>query len=102
MQTTLDNVNFQILLKQHGGNFAQAKKAWDRICHLGGFGNVPVTYEGGLDVKGMRITQDEISQGEIRALQFDPNARQAIPRQVSPTLADDIKRIEDLASGDKA
>lgn len=108
---TLDNINFQILLKQHGGNFTQAKKAWDRILSLGRFGDVPHTYEGGLDLGGMRVMADEARQKQAQALtlnvgfQYDPRkgkAEQAntLAPEAPSDIEDRIKRIEDIASGD--
>lgn len=103
-----DNVSFQILLKMHNDDVARAKEAWEAICKLGRYGDIPPTYEGGLDVKGLRIARDEIESG-----QYEYEVRTAAQgvkmggplggaeRQFSPTLADDIKRIEDLASGDR-
>lgn len=98
--TTLDNVNFEILLKQHGGNFARAKQAWDAICRLGKFGDVPLTYEGGLDVKGIRIFIDEQSQGgNPQFMRRDPETGRPMP-PIFEHNADDLKRIEDIAAGD--
>lgn len=96
----LQNVNFQILLKQHGGNFPQAKAAWERICSLGGFGQVPVTYEGGLDLGGLRTALQESDQDKYE-VKFQ-GAQESYHIPLSPTLSDDIKRIEDLAAGDTA
>lgn len=97
---TLHNVNFAILLKQHGGNYPRAKAAWEKICTLGGYGNVPEDYAGGLDVKGIRIARDEFDQGEPQAMRVDPLTQKMI--YFTPTSVDDIKRIEDMASGDRA
>lgn len=106
--TEIANVNFQILLKMHNGNFARAKEAWEGICKLGRYGDVPHTYEGGLDVKGLRIALDEQQSGQheyevrtgARGVQMSGSSGGALP-EMSPTLADDLKRIEDLASGDR-
>ena len=108
---TLDNVNFRVLLAQHGGDYTRAKKAWDRILGLGRFGDVPHEYEGGLDVSSMRRMLDERKQNQRQALtlnvgfQYDKRtgsteqANQLAPE--APTdLEDRIKRIEDIASGD--
>lgn len=108
---TLNNVNFKILLKQHGGNFARAKQAWDRILQLGRFGDVPHTYEGGLDVQGMRVMLDEQKQKQKQAITLNVNYaydRRTGDREQYNTLApeapsdlhDRISRIEDIASGD--
>lgn len=106
----LNNVNFTLLLKQHDGNFARAKQAWDRILQLGRFGNVPHSYEGGLDLQGMRVMLDEQKQGQKQAITL--NAGYAMGRggqiekanTLAPEAPDDlderIKRIEDIASGD--
>jgi hypothetical protein len=84
MNQHLDHVNFQLLLKQHGGNFERAKQAWDAICQLGHYGNVPHTYDGGLDIKGIRLRLEE-------------EGRRASAIWAS---GDDVKRIEDIAAGD--
>lgn len=99
---TLDNVNFQILLKQHGGNFERARQAWDAILRLGGYGDVPMTYEGGLDVRGLRILADERSQGQSQAVVMTIHRGETTPvPQAADDLEDRIKQIEDIASGDK-
>lgn len=106
---TLDNVNFQILLKQHGGNFARAKAAWDKILQIGGFGDVPHTYEGGLDVRGMHIKLDEQKQGQMTAMAFNPRyvmqGRQMVANHQpisneDERLEEKIHKIEDIAAGD--
>lgn len=98
----LANVNFAILVKMHGGDLGRAKAAWERICQLGRYGNVPPTYEGGLDVKGLKNALEDTRNGqyEYEVRTFAPGHGGA-PRQFSPTLEDDIKKIEDLAAGDK-
>lgn len=100
--TELNNVNFQILVQQHGGNVARAKEAWEQICLLGRYGNVPHLYAGGLDVKGLKNALEDVKSGhyehEVKTFAV------GLPRQepqFSPTLEDDIKQIEDLAAGDK-
>ena len=75
----MNNVNFQLLLRAHNGDVAKAQKAWAGICNIGRFGNVPSSYEGGLDLYGARVAIDE---GR------------------STLSMDDIKKIEDMASGD--
>lgn len=109
MTTVLDNVNFKILLKQHGGDFARAKAAWDKICQIGGFGNVPHTYEGGLDVRGMHVMLDEKKQGQATSMAFNPKYvmrgnniianHQPVP-EADDALEERIHKIEDIASGD--
>lgn len=99
MTATLDHVSFQILLKQHNGNRAMAEQAWRAICQLGGFGNVPTSYQGGLDVKGINIARDEFDQGEEPFLRVD--APTGDPISFEPPTLDDLRRIEDYASGDK-
>lgn len=79
----LHHVSYQILLKAHNGDHAKATAAWEAICRLGGYGSVPTTYEGGLDVTGLRISLE--------------TPRPDLPQATK----DDIKRIEDLAAGDK-
>jgi hypothetical protein len=110
---TLDNVNFRLLVRAHNGNLERATAAWHHICALGGFGSVPVTYEGGVDVKGIRTSRDEydhrgnttIERGDH--LDFDAIVDQhfmklQVPLPVPvPPREDDIKRIEDIAAGDK-
>lgn len=97
----MKNVNFQLLLKAHNGDVGRAVQAWDAICSLGGFGNVPPNYEGGLDLQGLRQANDETTQGSyVRA-----NPAHMVPGQspflyVAPVAADDVKKIEDIASGD--
>ena len=107
--TILENVNFKILLQQHGGNFARAKEAWDKILAIGGFGNVPHTYEGGLDVRGLHVLLDERKQGQATAIAYSPRyavrGSQVIPdHQEVPQAADDLEekihKIEDIAAGD--
>lgn len=98
MSQQLNHVSYAILLKQHGGNHGMATQAWNAICQLGGFGNVPTSYEGGLDVKGISIARDEFDQGEGPFLRVTPDRR---PISFEPPTADDIKRIEDYAAGDK-
>ena len=97
----MNNVNFQILLKQHNGDFPRAKKAWDTILGLGGYGDVPHEYEGGLDVQGLRILLDERKQKQSQAQVMTMHKGQVmhVP-QCPPDLEDRIKKIEDIASGD--
>lgn len=110
MATILDNVNFKLLLQQHGGDYSRAKAAWDKILQLGGYGNVPHNYEGGLDVKGLRVMLEERQQGQAQAVAFNPHyvaARNGeavaehtpIPRGPE-NLEDVIHKIEDIAAGD--
>jgi hypothetical protein len=96
----LHNINFQLLLKQHGGNMSRAMQAWHRICQLGGFGNVPPSYAGGLDLQSLRTALDE--QGDYRRYEATTFGEKSgeMTGVVSPTLSDDIARIEDIASGD--
>jgi len=103
MTQTLNNVNFQLLLKAHGGNLERAMTAWQKICALGGYGDVPATYQGGLDVEGIRIARDEFDHGgnpEFARTGALDCAELQIPLPTPlPPMADDIKRIEDLAVG---
>ena len=107
----LDNVNFRVLLAQHGGDYTRAKKAWDRILGLGRFGDVPHEYEGGLDLGGMRRMLDERKQGQKQALtlnvgfSFDGRKKtfeqqNTLAPEAPGDLDDRIKQIEDIASGD--
>jgi hypothetical protein len=100
--TELANVNFEILLKMHGGNVERAKHAWQQICQLGRYGNVPETYQGGLDVKGLKNALEDVKSGhyEYEVKTYAPGHK-GVATQFSPTLEDDIKQIEDLAAGDK-
>jgi hypothetical protein len=98
--TEIANINFQILVKMHNGDVGRAKAAWDQICQLGRYGNVPPTYEGGLDVKGLKIALEEKEERKADVRTYAPG-HGGVPNQFSPTLADDIKKIEDLAVGDK-
>lgn len=97
--TQLNNVNFELLLKAHNGDYARAETAWNYICKLGKYGDVSPGYEGGLDVKGLRISLDEIKNG-VRFQRYDPAKQKpmAVPETVT---ADDLKRIEDMAAGDR-
>ncbi len=96
--TVLDHVSFKILLKAHNGDFQRAKQAWDSILSLGGFGGVPLTYEGGLDIRGLRVAADEQSQGgNEEFMTFNADGEPLPPTGINP---DNIKRIEDLAVGD--
>lgn len=108
---TLNNINFQLLLKQHGGNYTRAKQAWDRICQMGRFGDVPHTYEGGLDLQSMRIMLDEQKQKQSQAVTlnvgfaYDTRTGQmeranTLAPEAPSDLQDRISRIEDIASGD--
>ena len=88
---TLDNVNFRVLLAQHGGDVTRAKKAWARILQLGRFGEQKqnqkqaITLNVGFSFDGRKKS---VEQENVLA----PEA---------PTdLEDRIKRIEDIASGD--
>lgn len=104
----LENVNFKILLKQHGGDFVRAKQAWDKILQIGGFGNVPHTYEGGLDVRGMHVLLDERKQGQATAIAFNPRYaaqgtnpiadHRPLPEAASD-LEEKIHKIEDITAG---
>jgi hypothetical protein len=107
----LNNINFKILLKAHNNDFGKAKDAWDKICSMGKFGNVPHTYEGGLDMQGMRTMLDEQKQGQQTAVTLNAGyavgyggqierANTLAPSWDTHELADRIKRIEDIASGD--
>lgn len=99
---SLANVNFEILLKMHNGDMGRAKAAWEQICSLGRYGNVPLTYEGGLDVKGLKNGLEDVKSGhyEYEVKTYAPGHKATLT-QFAPTLEDDIKRIEDLAAGDK-
>jgi hypothetical protein len=96
----LANVNFQILVKMHNGDVGRAEAAWKKICQLGRYGNVPPSYQGGLDVKGLKNGLEDVKSGhfayEVETYAPGQNAH----TQFAPTLEDDIKRIEDLAAGD--
>lgn len=99
----LANVNFQILLKMHNGDVGRAEAAWKKICQLGRYGDVPTSYQGGLDVKGLKIALDENKTGQ-RAFEMQTRAtgkEGTFVPALSETLEDDIKRIEDLAAGDR-
>ncbi len=108
--TTLNNVNFRILLQQHNGNLERAQAAWRQILSLGGYGNVPFEYEGGVDVKGLRVLLEERQQKQSQAEAFNIQSyakgtqafttHQPVPETFSD-LDDRIKKIEDLAAGDK-
>lgn len=96
------NVNFEILLKMHNGDKGRALAAWNKICSLGKFGDVPPSYQGGLDVKGLNIAAEESEQGSyVRGNPKFGQPGQAPELYVAPIGRDEIKRIEDLASGDK-
>lgn len=99
MVTVLDNVNFKLLLKAHNGNIERSLKAWEFICNAGKFGNVPASYEGGLDVKGLRLALDE--KGEVKEMRVDPLTAESVGRFGVSVKEDDLKRIEDVAAGDK-
>jgi hypothetical protein len=107
---TLDNVNYRILLQQHGGDESRARAAWRQILGLGGYGAVPFEYEGGLDVRGLRILVDEKRQGQVQALAMNlahtaiggrPQMLNVPVPDTANDLEDKIKQIEDIASGDK-
>lgn len=96
------NVNFEILLKMHNGDVGRATQAWKKICSLGQFGDVPPSYQGGLDVKGLHVAADETQQGSyVRGNPKFGQPGQPEILYIAPIRRDDIKRIEDLASGDK-
>lgn len=97
------NVNFEILLKMHNGDMGRARAAWDKICALGKYGDVPPTYEGGLDVKGLQIAAEETEQGTYKRMNplYGKVPAQPIYLTTAPISADDVKRIEDIAAGDK-
>lgn len=98
----LANVNFELLVKMHNGDLGRAKAAWERICQLGRYGAVPPTYEGGLDVKGLKAALEDINSGQYEyELKTYAKGQRAVQTQFAPTLGDDIKRIEDLAAGDR-
>lgn len=99
---TFNNVNFQILLKQHGGDQIRALAAWQKILKLGRFGDVPHTYAGGLDVGGLRTLADERSQKQYQAEVMSFYKGNAVPIQEcgNDDLGDRIKQIEDIAAGD--
>ncbi len=96
--TELNHVSFDLLVKAHNGNVGKAKQAWQAICGLGGFGDVPTDYQGGLDTKGIGIARDEMDQGEIGFVRVNPVDQQQI--RILPPTADNLKRIEDYAAGD--
>lgn len=99
---TIDNVNFRLLLKAHNGDESRARLAWEKICQLGGFGGIPFEYEGGLDTKGLRIGRDEFDNGIIHnGREVIAIAGRTFSAPLPPPSADDIKRIEDVASGDR-
>lgn len=107
---TLDNVNYQILLQQHGGDEVRARAAWQQILGLGGFGDVPFEYAGGLDVAGLRVLADERRQKQAQAVAMnvqsmahgDTSFLSHVPvPEPAGDLEDRIKQIEDIASGDK-
>lgn len=100
--TLLDNVNFKLLLAAHNGDEGRALQAWKKICSLGQFGDVPASYEGGLDVKGLNIAAEQSEQGDyIRGNPKFGQPGQPPELYIAPIPRDDIKRIEDIASGDK-
>ena len=108
--TTLNNVNYQILLKQHNGDEPRARAAWRQILGLGGFGDVPFEYEGGLDVQSLRVLVDERKQGQAQAIAMNlahtaiggrPQMMNVPVPDTATDLEDRIKKIEDIASGDK-
>ena len=43
-------MTFEQLKETHG---AEAETVWRTICALGGFGDVPTSYDGGLDLTGL-------------------------------------------------
>ncbi len=105
MTNPLNNVNYRLLLEAHGGNVQKARAAWDKIRHLGKFGNVPFEYEGGLDVGGMRVVVEERRQNQSQATAFTlGSGRPAFEMQTVEESVEDyedrIKRIEDIAAGD--
>ena len=68
--TEINNVNFRLLLESHNGDMGKALAAWQRICSLGGYGDVSPQYEGGLDVKGlMHGREGMISEDALKRLQ---------------------------------
>lgn len=97
------NVNFEILLKMHGGDMGRAQAAWNKICALGKYGDVPATYSGGLDVRGLQVADEETKQGVYKRMNPLYGKVLGQPEFVTtaPISSDDVKRIEDLASGDK-
>lgn len=97
------NVNFEILVKMHGGDVGRAKQAWDKICSLGKYGDVPPTYQGGLDVRGLQIADEESKEGSYRRANplYGRVMNQPEILTTAPVSSDDIKRIEDIAAGDK-
>ena len=107
---TFDNVNYRILLKQHNGDESRARAAWHRILNLGGYGDVPFEYEGGLCVAGLRVLADERSQGQSLAVSYNMASearggtaytRPMARPEPAGDLNDRIKQIEDIASGDR-
>lgn len=100
--TPLNNINFQILLNQHGGDVARATLAWEKILSLGKFGAVPANYSGGLDIGGLRVMVDEVKQGDYR--RHNPLASYpGQPEYLTDALVgeDELHQIEDIAAGDK-
>lgn len=55
----MDNVTLEKLQKSHPEN---ASELFDKIKHLGGFGDVDPNHEGGLDIKGLpEATQKQVA-----------------------------------------
>lgn len=55
------NISFENVKATHGD---KAGEVWDAICEIGGFGRIPPTLSGGLDVSGLPAK----TQAEIQAL----------------------------------
>ena len=60
------SVSIESLKKTHG---EKAPEIFNQIANIGGFGNVPVNYPGGLDVHGM---EDGEKKDRILALLEKP------------------------------
>lgn len=88
-----NNANMKTLTQLHGSN---AGKAFETIRTLGGYGDVPNYYRGGLDT-----TSATLKEGQEHAAQrHDCTVKEAIDRGYAVS-DDNIKRIEDVMAGDK-
>lgn len=48
------NLSYEDVQKQVG---ARASEVWQAICTIGGYGQVPVTFDGGLSLSGLDAAQ---------------------------------------------
>lgn len=89
----MSNVTLKSLMETHGSG---AEAAFDKIRSLGGYGDVPPTYRGGLDTTSASMKEGQDYAAERHGITTSEAVAQGLA-----VSDDNIKRIEDIVAGDK-